>query len=50
MNVLSGKCVDVSAFDMADDARVQQYQCNGGANQHWIIADAPAATPHRRAP
>ena len=26
---------------MADDARVQQYQCNGGANQHWIVADAP---------
>jgi Ricin-type beta-trefoil lectin domain len=36
----TNECLDVPAFLQEDGAGVQQWQCNGGANQHWIIADA----------
>ena len=44
INVNSGKCLDVAAYVMTAGARVQQYTCNGGANQNWIIADGGGGT------
>ena len=29
---------------MNDGALVQQYPCNGGQNQHWIVADGGGGT------
>jgi hypothetical protein len=31
----SGKCLDVVSSNTADGADIQQYACNGGANQQW---------------
>ena len=39
--VSSGLCLDVSGQATADGARVQQYSCWGGANQHWAAVLAP---------
>jgi hypothetical protein len=36
----TNECLDVPAFEQDDGAPVQQWTCNGGANQHWIVADA----------
>lgn len=36
----TNECLDVPGFAQDDGAGVQQWTCNGGANQHWIIADA----------
>jgi len=36
----TNECLDVPAFLQDDGAGVQQWTCNGGANQHWIVADA----------
>ncbi|MGY0067068.1 family 43 glycosylhydrolase [Streptomyces sp. QTS137] len=35
----SGKCLDVAGSSSADGADVQQYTCNGGANQRWRLED-----------
>ncbi|GAB2828683.1 hypothetical protein GCM10027073_66780 [Streptomyces chlorus] len=35
----SGKCLDVSGSSTADGANVQQYACNGRANQRWRLED-----------
>jgi hypothetical protein len=40
VNAVSGKCMDVQAVSSDDGVLVQQYSCNGGPNQDWIIADA----------
>ncbi len=36
----TNECLDVPAFSQEDGAPVQQWTCNGGANQQWIVADA----------
>jgi len=36
----TNECLDVPAFSQDDGAPVQQWTCNGGANQQWIVADA----------
>jgi len=36
----TNECLDVPAFMQDDGAGVQQWTCNGGANQQWIVADA----------
>lgn len=36
----TNECLDVPAFSMDDGGPVQQWTCNGGANQQWIVADA----------
>ncbi|MDQ0713129.1 GH43 family beta-xylosidase [Streptomyces luteogriseus] len=35
----SGKCLEVAGSSSADGANVQQYGCNGGANQRWRLED-----------
>ncbi|MFC5953455.1 family 43 glycosylhydrolase [Streptomyces pratens] len=35
----SGKCLEVAGSSTADGANVQQYACNGGANQRWRLED-----------
>ncbi|MFF8189896.1 family 43 glycosylhydrolase [Streptomyces bobili] len=35
----SGKCLEVAGSSAADGANVQQYACNGGANQRWRLED-----------
>ncbi|MFD3729898.1 family 43 glycosylhydrolase [Streptomyces sp. NPDC058632] len=35
----SDKCLDVAGSSSADGADVQQYTCNGGANQRWRLED-----------
>lgn len=41
VNPTSGKCVDIYNNDFSDEAKVQLYQCNGGANQEWqLLGDA----------
>ena len=42
MSVLSGKCLDIQAVSSDDGALAQQFTCNAGPNQQWIIADADA--------
>jgi len=42
MSALSGKCLDVQAISNDDGAVIQQFSCNGGANQDWIVADGGA--------
>jgi Ricin-type beta-trefoil lectin domain len=37
VNQHSGKCMDVAGASAADQAKVQQYQCNDGKNQIWIL-------------
>ncbi|HEY7371570.1 MAG TPA: RICIN domain-containing protein [Polyangia bacterium] len=45
INLHSGKCLDVQAISGEDGAIIQQFSCNGGPNQDWIVADAgPAGT------
>jgi len=39
-NLNSLKCIDVVASSTAKKANVQQYNCNGGANQRWEFVDA----------
>jgi hypothetical protein len=43
INLLSGKCLDVQAVSNDDGAIIQQFSCNGGPNQDWIVADAGPA-------
>ncbi len=38
-NVNSGKCVDVFGNSTNKNANVQQFNCNGGANQRWEFVD-----------
>ena len=33
----AGRCLDVDGMSTSDGARVQQYSCNGGANQRWRL-------------
>ncbi|MFD8496717.1 carbohydrate-binding protein [Amycolatopsis sp. NPDC059657] len=33
-----GKCVDVDGASSADGAKIQQWTCNGGANQQWTVS------------
>jgi hypothetical protein len=40
VSALSGKCLDVQSISPDDGVLVQQFSCNGGPNQDWIIADA----------
>jgi len=41
VNPTSGKCVDIYNNDFSNEAKVQLYQCNGGANQEWqLLGDA----------
>jgi Ricin-type beta-trefoil lectin domain-like len=37
LNVGSRKCVDVYGDSRRPGANVQQYGCNGGANQRWVF-------------
>jgi Ricin-type beta-trefoil lectin domain len=37
VNQHSGKCMDVAGASTADHAIVQQYHCDGGKNQIWIL-------------
>jgi len=43
INMHSGKCMDVQAVSSDDGATIQQFTCNGGPNQDWIVADAGPA-------
>lgn len=38
-NVNSQKCIDVFGGSTSKNANVQQYACNGGANQRWEFID-----------
>ncbi len=38
-NVKSGKCMDVAAASIEDDANIQQYTCNGSSAQAWKMWD-----------
>ena len=40
VNQHSGKCMDVQALSMDDGGSIQQFSCNGGPDQNWIVADA----------
>ncbi|HEY3198110.1 MAG TPA: RICIN domain-containing protein [Nitrospirales bacterium] len=37
INQNSGKCLDVAAGSLNDQANIQQYACNNGANQRWLL-------------
>ncbi|MFI9719370.1 RICIN domain-containing protein [Streptomyces sp. NPDC052396] len=37
INANSRKCADVPGFSTQDKTRVEQYTCNGGANQRWTF-------------
>jgi hypothetical protein len=37
VNQHSDKCLEVAGASMADQAKVQQYQCHEGGNQRWIL-------------
>lgn len=39
VNRNSGKCLEVAGSSTADGANIQQWACNGGANQRWRIED-----------
>jgi hypothetical protein len=36
--------LDVAKLSLEDEAAVEQWECNGGTNQQWIIADAGPGT------
>ena len=38
-NLNSLKCIDVIGSSTSKNANVQQYNCNGGANQRWEFVD-----------
>lgn len=40
VNLNSGKCVDVVGGSSANGAEIIQYDCHGGSNQQWQLADA----------
>lgn len=37
MTLANGQCLDVTGGSTASGALVEQYSCNGGANQEWIL-------------
>lgn len=37
--VHSGKCLDVRAASLVDQAVVQQFSCTGGNNQRWVLTE-----------
>ncbi|MEU7282486.1 RICIN domain-containing protein [Streptomyces sp. NPDC045431] len=37
VNVNSGKCLDVPGKSKAEGVQVQQWTCNGGKNQKWML-------------
>jgi GH43 family beta-xylosidase len=39
VNRNSGKCLEVAGGSAADGANIQQWTCNGGANQRWRLED-----------
>lgn len=39
----SNMCLDVAGASLANNANVQQFQCNGGENQKWQISTVTAA-------
>jgi GH43 family beta-xylosidase len=39
VNRNSGKCLEVAGGSTADGANIQQWTCNGGANQRWRLED-----------
>lgn len=42
VNQFSGKCLDVANVSTADGAAVQQWTCNGGANQRYKLQTVTA--------
>jgi arabinan endo-1,5-alpha-L-arabinosidase len=36
-NVHSGQCLEVYGASTANGAAMNQWPCNGGANQQWLI-------------
>lgn len=40
VNALTNDCMGVTAFVMDEGGTVVRWVCDGGANQHWIVADA----------
>ena len=40
LSVNSGRCLDVTDWSTANGARIQQWGCQGGANQQWIVQPA----------
>src|SRR5436305_343272 len=40
VSVNSGRCLDVTDWSTANGARIQQWGCQGGANQQWIVQPA----------
>jgi hypothetical protein len=45
VNPKSGRCVDIYNSDFSDEAKVQLYDCNGGANQEWSLQDGTIVNP-----
>jgi microsomal dipeptidase-like Zn-dependent dipeptidase len=40
----AGRCLDVDRNSSLDGARVQQWPCNGGDNQRWMLRGTPGQT------
>jgi hypothetical protein len=45
VNPASGKCVDIYNNDFSNEAKVQLYDCNGGANQEWSLQEGTIVNP-----
>ncbi|MBO0867616.1 MAG: RICIN domain-containing protein [Micromonosporaceae bacterium] len=43
VNVASGMCLDVTDRSVDDNAKIQQWTCNGGTNQQWQATRADSA-------
>lgn len=43
VNVNSNKCLEIPMYHDYDGAPAQQWQCNGGANQNWIVEGVQTA-------
>ncbi|WP_031065730.1 RICIN domain-containing protein [Streptomyces sp. NRRL WC-3742] len=44
MNDQSGDCLDVPFSSKSQGTRLQQWSCNGGDNQKWVISGMDPAT------
>lgn len=46
INQYSGLCLDVPGFSTADGIQIQEYACNNGSNQRWVIVHDTGTSPN----
>ncbi len=42
---INGKCLDITGGSTANGALIEEWTCNGGANQQWLAVNGELVNP-----